>query len=117
MQFCVKNKYWNEYIIRFANTFQLNSVSVDKIQNVVKTKAGTALDLSCGGDTILAADGPLDQVKAVEQMLQIESSELVPQIDPSVQQPVVQSRRRPLLGPWAFWLKVPSSAVTFKTLC
>ena len=25
---------------------------------------------------------------------------LVPQIDPSVPQPVVQSRRRPLLGPW-----------------
>ena len=74
----LKNKYWNEYIFRFANTLQLNSVSVDNIQNVVKTvKSGTSLDLSCNGDTILAADGPLDQVEAVEQMLQIESSEQI----------------------------------------
>ena len=72
----IKNKYWNEYIFRFANTLQLNSVSVDNIQNVVKTvKSGTSLDLSCIGDTILAQ--PLYQVKAVEQMLQIESSEQI----------------------------------------
>ena len=43
---------------------------------MVKTvKSGTSLDLSCNGDTILAQ--PLDQVKAVEQMLQIESSEQI----------------------------------------
>ena len=70
--------HWNEYIFRFANTLQLNSVSVDNIQNVVKTvRAGTSLDLNCGGNYILADDGPLDQVKAVEQMLQIESSEQI----------------------------------------
>ena len=78
MQFCVKNKYWNKYFFRFANTFKHNSVSVDNIQNVVKTvRAGTSLDLNCGGNYILADDGPLDQVKAVEQMLQIESSEQI----------------------------------------
>ena len=72
----MKRKYWNKYIFRFANTFQLNSISVDNIQNVVKTvKSGTSLDLSCIGDTILAQ--PLYQVKAVEQMLQIESSEQI----------------------------------------
>ena len=43
---------------------------------MVKTvKSGTSLDLSCNRDTILAQ--PLDQVKAVEQMLQIESSEQI----------------------------------------
>ena len=40
---------------------------------------------------------------------------LVPQIDPSVPQLVVQSRRRP--STWAIsWLKAPTSAFTFKTL-
>ena len=74
----LKRKYWNKYIFRFANTFQLNSISVDNIQNVVKTvRAGTSLDLNCGGNYILADDGPLDQVKAVEKMLQIESSEQI----------------------------------------
>ena len=71
-------QFWNKYFFRFANTFKHNSVSVDNIQNVVKTvRAGTSLDLNCGGNYILADDGPLDQVKAVEQMLQIESSEQI----------------------------------------
>ena len=34
------------------------------------------------------------------------SSWLVPQIDPSVPQPVVQSRRRPLLGPSPGWKRL-----------
>ena len=34
------------------------------------------------------------------------SSLLVPQIDPSVPQPVVQSRRRPLLGPSPGWKRL-----------
>ena len=71
-------QFWNKYFFRFANTFKHNSVSVDNIQNVVKTvRAGTSLDLNCGGNYILADDGPLDQVKAVEQMLQIEPSEQI----------------------------------------
>ena len=41
--------------------------------------------------------------------------EVVPQIDPSVPQPVVQSRRRPFTRAFS-WLKAPSSAFTFKTL-
>ena len=73
----LKNKYWNEYISRFANTFQLNSISVDNIQNVVKTvKSGTSLVLSCY-DIMLSDDIMVSQVKAVEQMLQIESSEQI----------------------------------------
>ena len=36
----------------------------------------------------------------------LESSSLVPQIDPSVAQPVVQSRRRPLLGPSPGWKRL-----------
>ena len=56
---------------------QLNSVSVDNIQNVVKTaRAGTSLDQRCEKN-MLTGDGPLYQVKAVEQMLQIESSEQI----------------------------------------
>ena len=42
---------------------------------------------------------------------------LVPQIDPSVPQLVVQLRRRPLLATRAFsWLKAATTAFTFKTL-
>ena len=77
MQFCVKNKYWNEYIFRFANTLQLTSVSFDNIQNVVKTvRAGTSLDLSCDA-ALLFSDAMMSQVKAVEQKLQIESSDQI----------------------------------------
>ena len=49
-----------------------------------------------------------------EKIIHVHLLELVPQIDPSVPQPVVQSRRRP---PRAFsWLKAATTAFTFKTL-
>ena len=60
-------------IFRFANLFNINGISVNHIHSVVKTvKIRTALDLSC--DTV-SDDIMMSQVKAVEQMLQIESSE------------------------------------------
>ena len=62
---------------RFANIFHHNSVSVDNIQSVVKTvKSEASLDLSCG-HTILFEDSILTQVKAVEQILNIESTEQI----------------------------------------
>ena len=63
---------------RFANIFQLNNASIDNIQSAVKTvKSRTPLDMSCEypGNRMLKGDVMLSQVKAVEQKLQIESSE------------------------------------------
>ena len=65
-------------IFRFANIFNLISVSVENIQSVVKAvKSGASLDLSCDMScvTMLSDDSMLSQVKAVEQMLQLESSD------------------------------------------
>ena len=64
---------------RFANIFDVNSGSDDNIQNAVKTvKSETFLDLSCDYYNInLNDDGPLSQVMAVEQKLQIKSSEQI----------------------------------------
>ena len=56
---------------RFANIFNFNSVSFDKIQSVVKiVKSQMSLGQNC--EYSMPA-----QVEAVEQMLQIESSELI----------------------------------------
>ena len=64
-------------IFRFANIIHFGSVSVDNIQSVVKTvKSEASLDLSCNNE-MLSGDSMLSQVKAVEQMLQIESSEYI----------------------------------------
>ena len=64
-------------ISRFANIFNLNSVSVDIIQSVVKTvKSGASLDLSCVSYNTMLNEH-LSQVKAVEQMLKIESSDQI----------------------------------------
>ena len=64
-------------IFRFTNIFNLNSVTVDIIQSVVKTvKARTPLDLSCDL-AMLSTVYIVSQVKAVEQILQIESSEQI----------------------------------------
>ena len=66
---------------RFANLFNLNSLGVDKIETVVKTvKTETSPDLSCDGNSnpsLLSVESMLSQVKAVEQILQIESSDQI----------------------------------------
>ena len=68
--------YWNKAIFRFANIF--NSRNVDNIQRAVKTlKFETSLDLSCDHTIMLSGDVILSRVKAVEQKLQIESSEQI----------------------------------------
>ena len=67
-------------MFRFANMFNLDSVAVDNIQSVAKTvKSGASVDLSCDivYNTMLSFDDMLSQVKAVEQMLKIESSEQI----------------------------------------
>ena len=70
-------RYWNEDIFRFANILNLNSINVDNILNVVKTvKSETSLNLTCANyDTRLSNDEIFSHVRAVEQMLKIESSE------------------------------------------
>ena len=63
--------YWNKNIFRFANIIKFD----DNIFSVVKTvKSKTNLDLGCAYSR-LSDDSMLSQVKAVEQMLKIESSE------------------------------------------
>ena len=58
---------------RFANIFKHNSVGVDSIKSVVKT-VKAMLYLFCDG-LMLSGGYMLGQVKLVEQMLQMESSE------------------------------------------
>ena len=49
--------YWNQNVFRFANIFHFKGVSVDKIENVVKTVKGrTTLDLSCESDKTMLID-------------------------------------------------------------
>ena len=64
---------------RFSNIFKLHNFDFDTILRVVHTlKSESTLELSC--DTrmpILTTDGISSQVKAVEQMLKIESSDKI----------------------------------------
>ena len=62
---------------RFANILNLNSVSVDNIQSVVKTVKAirTSLEQSCHNS--ISWTSMLSQVKAMEQMLHVESSEYI----------------------------------------
>ena len=52
--------------------------------------AGAGLELETAASTLELEDYPIHKA---------DNLKVVPQIDPSVPQPVVQSRRRPLLGP------------------
>ena len=67
----------DEDLFRFANIIE--SVNVDSIQNVVKTvRAGTNLDVTCNlSEPMLFYMYMLPQVEAVEQKLQIVSSEQI----------------------------------------
>ena len=66
----------NEYIFRFANI--LKHSSVKNIQSVVKAiKSQATLDLDCDSDDQFIDKVKLSQVEAVEQLLQIESSEQI----------------------------------------
>ena len=64
---------------RFANIFKVSDISVDNISNAVKAiKHKSSLEKSCISRTVLlSSDIQLMQVKAVEQELQLESSDQV----------------------------------------
>ena len=64
------------------NILNINGVSVDNVQSVVKTvKARTSLDLSCDSlASRLSDDATMSQVKAVENLLNIESSNQITDI-------------------------------------
>ena len=76
--------YFNGKIIsRLANIIKLSNVSVNKILNAVHTvKSETSLDLECESDysgdyALLTNNGKYIQVLAVEQQLQINSSDQI----------------------------------------
>ena len=64
---------------RFANIFKVSDISVDNISNAVKAiKHKSSLEKSCISRTVLlTSDNQMTQVKAVEQELQLESSDQV----------------------------------------
>ena len=64
---------------RFANIFNVSDISVDNISNAVKAiKHKSSLEKSCISRTVLlTSDNQMTQVKAVEQELQLESSDQV----------------------------------------
>ena len=64
---------------RFANIFKVSDISVDNISNAVKAiKHKSSLEKSCISRTVLlTSDNQMTHVKAVEQELQLESSDQV----------------------------------------
>ena len=70
---------WNQDMFRFANILKLTNISLDNIQKVVKIiKSETPLDLKCDVlSDALDNDVFLLQVKAVEEKLQIESTDQI----------------------------------------
>ena len=59
----------------------------------------TAKEVANGKTMVCSAPGKTPASEPAAAPAEEEKKEVVPQIDPSVPQPVVQSRRRPLLGP------------------